>query len=519
MAQITKEDDKAIHWIDAGGNAQVTAKTGDTDALFANMPRAATPTDPLIKIPGLPSTPGTMTAKPLPGVVPNYLGINPAPGGAAIDQTVATGGGNWSAIAPPPVISGTASANQSGIPAAPRGMPAPIGRQPMTLSSSKTTTSSINPKALKKLEQSNQAVADALIEGGKLEAEQAKNKQLILQQDSQMRANDIVAKQERDRKEREYVEVEQRKLNSEWEKHANERVDPDRLFSDKGTGNRFLAILGISLGALGSALTGKENEALKLVTAAIDRDIEAQKANIEIGEKKLQGRQNMLDGFVKATGSLAAAESATRAMQYDYMKQKYEEVANSNAPDVIKNNAAKNAALFKAASDEELAKSQQIVTDRATEQVQTKLGEPPSDALMQQFLNMDSAYNSLGDLNEQVQRTDFAGLGPVEGRLGFLADWAGISDPDARLNRAAVAEALANKVKAASGQQVSDAEAARVATTLMKATDNPKTFTAVLEQEMHKIKQKSDAFRESVSSTGRVVPKSTMRQDFGFKPQ
>lgn len=54
-------------------------------------------------------------------------------------------------------------------------------------------------------------------------------------------------------------------------------VEPSRLLG--GAGNRILAALSIAFGAAGAAATGGENVGLKMITAAIDRDIEAQREN------------------------------------------------------------------------------------------------------------------------------------------------------------------------------------------------------------------------------------------------
>lgn len=72
---------------------------------------------------------------------------------------------------------------------------------------------------------------------------------------------------------------------------AGMKVDPNKIWANKTTGDKIQVGIGILLGAFGQALTGgKSNYALDVIDQAIDRDIAAQKANIGakqvvVGEK------------------------------------------------------------------------------------------------------------------------------------------------------------------------------------------------------------------------------------------
>lgn len=63
--------------------------------------------------------------------------------------------------------------------------------------------------------------------------------------------------------------------------YADGKIDPNRVWSNASTGNKVMASLGLILGGMGSALTGQPNAALQILDKTIDRDIEAQKANID----------------------------------------------------------------------------------------------------------------------------------------------------------------------------------------------------------------------------------------------
>lgn len=80
------------------------------------------------------------------------------------------------------------------------------------------------------------------------------------------------------------------KMRSQASLKSASEVDPNRLLGD--TGNKITAVIAVSLGALGSAMTGGPNHALGIIQTAIDRDIQAQRElfagkRAAVGESKL----------------------------------------------------------------------------------------------------------------------------------------------------------------------------------------------------------------------------------------
>ncbi len=60
-------------------------------------------------------------------------------------------------------------------------------------------------------------------------------------------------------------------------KDPNNQMQPFRLLHDANTGNKIMAGIGVLLAGIGSGLTGQPNQAIKVVSDAIDKDIEKQK--------------------------------------------------------------------------------------------------------------------------------------------------------------------------------------------------------------------------------------------------
>lgn len=132
------------------------------------------------------------------------------------------------------------------------------------------------------------AKADAALEQQRILDESAKDLQLEqLRFDTRMNA----------------LTEEQQKLTNDVQ---TAKIDPTRIYDNMSTGNRVLAGISILLGGLGQGLTGaKSNPAMDVINNAIDRDIDAQKANL--GKK-----QNLLSINLAKMGDLRNALAATK---------------------------------------------------------------------------------------------------------------------------------------------------------------------------------------------------------------
>ncbi len=84
------------------------------------------------------------------------------------------------------------------------------------------------------------------------------------------------------------------------------KVNPNQFFESKDTGQKILAGIGMLFSGIGSGLTGKPNLAMDVINRAIDRDIDAQKFNIN-------KKQNYLSYYVKKTGDELIATNYLKA--------------------------------------------------------------------------------------------------------------------------------------------------------------------------------------------------------------
>jgi hypothetical protein len=104
-----------------------------------------------------------------------------------------------------------------------------------------------------------------------------------------------------------------RQLQQSMATFNSEKIDPSHFWASRSTGQKMLAGIGLALGAMGSAFTGGPNQALGIIQSAIDRDIEAQKANLSKAQQGVQNQASLLGIYRQKFQDDAQAEAATRA--------------------------------------------------------------------------------------------------------------------------------------------------------------------------------------------------------------
>ena len=90
-------------------------------------------------------------------------------------------------------------------------------------------------------------------------------------------------------------------------------IDPKKFLGDMSTLQKAKTAVGLILGGIGGGLTHQENPALKFLNAQIDRDIQAQQAN-------LSNKQTLLSANLHRFGNLRDATDMTRLMMNGMMQ-------------------------------------------------------------------------------------------------------------------------------------------------------------------------------------------------------
>lgn len=100
----------------------------------------------------------------------------------------------------------------------------------------------------------------------------------------------------------------------------NSHIDPQRYMGNKSTVGKVGTAIGLILGGIGGGLTGRGSDALAFLNSQIDRDIEAQKA--DLGKK-----ENLLSANMRQFGNMRDATEMTRLMMGDMVNNQLKAAA------------------------------------------------------------------------------------------------------------------------------------------------------------------------------------------------
>ena len=100
---------------------------------------------------------------------------------------------------------------------------------------------------------------------------------------------------------------------------ANAKVNPEQFWEDKGGGlGRVMAAIAVGLGQYSASRVGGQNAALGIINSAIDKNIAAQRDNIESQKAGLQAKNSLYAQNLAAFGD---KESALLATKMNYLEQ------------------------------------------------------------------------------------------------------------------------------------------------------------------------------------------------------
>jgi hypothetical protein len=343
------------------------------------------------------------------------------------------------------------------------------------------------------------------------------------------------------------IEAEVARRANEWNerirsadmKYASAGVDSNRLWADSSTGSKVAAGVGIMLGALGQALTGQDNAALKVIENAIDRDIDIQKANMDKAGREASYTQSAYANYLAATGDeraarLALHNSALRNIQVTMEAQAGKGIADEKVRASLLANSAKITEKI-AANQAELStiqKTKQTVTTTAPVRVSAPaLGATYwNDTLGKEMSDRRDGLAMVDESLEMLNDPEIAGsMGFVDANLLKAASTASFQVPE-RYTKLKAAQGLlvTSILKRMSGQGVTEAEYNRWRQLLPMVEQNPANARALAEQFLKKEKREYEdryktATRNIANPEGQRIfmdtfkPTWTAEQEVGFK--
>lgn len=149
--------------------------------------------------------------------------------------------------------------------------------------------------------------------------EEAKSNKLILDQAAidEQNVRDLKANQAARERSDSVAQIKSDQIVADATKLARTKIDPGRLMSTRSAGQRVAGFISAVVGGLVQGQTGSaHNIGMDIIQREIDRDIDAQKADIENGRYEISARQNAVAQEFKRSGNLFDAAETVRLATY-----------------------------------------------------------------------------------------------------------------------------------------------------------------------------------------------------------
>jgi hypothetical protein len=377
---IIGADENGYHFVDESGQPQFIARAGLEPNLQASLdsqvpPPAAQPTPaPNASPVGEPSTSpfgvqlaslapdaaSRMSGQPDGSQIPNY-------GPTADPHGLASPSGAPAAQPPAPGAAPMISAEAEKAAGA-----APAPGQKVDVSQLATTKPAQSSQVQSGLARANAIEGDynkqesAIRQGADAGAKAAAEKASYLDTMGKELQRQQLENQKHEQERQSYVQQQMQKYNQMSEEVRTAKIDPNHYWADKSTGDRIMAGIGIMLGALSQGMTGaKENPGLVVIQNAINRDIDAQKANLSQKNTTLNQQGSLLSMARERFHDERTAEAAARAMALDNAKMKLDQIAARYDSPILQANAKKMSAELDAQKQQLMMSIQTQLTQQA----------------------------------------------------------------------------------------------------------------------------------------------------------
>lgn len=403
-------------------------------------------------------------------------------------------------------------------PVAQMAQPAPVAPQPpMALQAKKETQTAteqkkFRPEDERKAHEATAALVDSVKAQATAAIAQAENQAAMLDahtaelqdQSAKMQANEAA----RQAKTQQY----QSDLDKVTREYSGLEVDPNHYFGSMSTGNKIMAGVALAMGAIGAGMgnTGR-NVALDVVEKAIDRDIDAQKANIATKGRAVELKRGAYSDYLQAAGNERAAELAEKNRQLEIFKNRLDAQAQASQSPIIQANAQNTIAQIQQKQAENDAEKHAILqkkADMASSEVAPAkhAGIEPKALTGEQAKELADAQESIATKERLRQKFDKmkSEIGPAVGRFKKAMAAAGLNpgadfvtlDKDSKL-------AAIKAAKQMFPGRLSDQEVNMALEIMPTVVDRPELAVARLD-EMIKNDKEGLARRSSAYDTARV---------------
>ena len=237
---------------------------------------------------------------------------------------------------------------------------------------------------------------------------------------------------------------------------AEQKVDPQKFFKDRGAAGQVMIGIGASLGGFLQGMQGRggPNEFMQQVNSFVDRDIAAQQGAIDNKKSALSSRQNMFGQLLSQTGDRRVAAMQLRQFQMEGMKQMLTASAARNGiPSQLADTEIKVGLL-----DTDIAKTKQVIAQVALDKARSEAAAAlhAKQAETERAWQHGMAERKAGQEDRQLDiaagKVNAAAKGNVAEGVATLGK--AFSDPKFQANRTVIKALAAQVAKTPQGEQI-----------------------------------------------------------------
>lgn len=287
-----------------------------------------------------------------------------------------------------------------------------------------TTTHTVDPKAAKLLAEDRKA---------ELESNTALNNALTAQGLVKQKQHELeyeeLGRQQADQQARhaQYENELANKMavaNKTVDEFSNAKIDAGRYWANASTGEKVVSGIAMTLGAIGQALTGsRTNTVLDIIDDKVKQDIQIQKDNIDNKGRTAAMQKGLVAEYMAQGRDKEEAAQMAYLTSMRAIEKQYQSIGATSDNDILKAQAAQNAAQIRNKYDDALAKM--TVTERTKKQTTSPIsvgaGQIKEHAMPTPvFLQHSTVKSSLQKIDEAIKNLDASNKDSPMGGSGRL---------------------------------------------------------------------------------------------------
>lgn len=195
-----------------------------------------------------------------------------------------------------------------------------------------TTIEGVNVK----MAESNRLRAEAAKDLAGVESEEAVATSALREEEQKFLGDYEVKTEEREARKQAQVAEQEGKISELQAQYENTEIDSEKWWGDKETSGKAAAIFGVFLANLGGTMVGgKGGQGIDMMNRLVDRNIDAQKANLAKKGRSLEHARGMLGDLYTKFGDETATAIAAKQVTAEKFASKFAQVADTSRSEKV----------------------------------------------------------------------------------------------------------------------------------------------------------------------------------------